>query len=336
MKAFFRTWWKFTLMLSILAGIVANHLITSRNEASIASYQVKRQDLTQTLTLTGTVNADQDAILKFQTGGRLAWIGVKAGDTVRAYQGLASLDQRDVENTLKQQLNLYMKTRWDFEQLKEDNASKIIDDRLKRILEKSQFDLNNSVLSVELRALAVEYATLVSPVSGIVTRVDMPVAGVNINASQAIEVVNPESMYVSVLADQTEVGQLQKGMKADVIFDAYPSEHIGGMITSVAFTPKAGETSTVYEAKLILAATNDTYKYRLGMTSDVNFVTSEKKDVLAIPTSFVKEEKDKKYVFKSVGAKKEKITVQVGQESDDLIQIVSGLTQGDVIYDTSR
>ena len=65
MKAFFRTWWKFTLMLSILAGIVANHLITSRNEASIASYQVKRQDLTQTLTLTGTVNADQDAILKF-------------------------------------------------------------------------------------------------------------------------------------------------------------------------------------------------------------------------------------------------------------------------------
>lgn len=105
MKPLFRKWWKFVLTLLVLAAFAGNHLIALRNAASIESYQVKRQDLTQTLTLTGTVNADQDALLRFQTGGRLAWINVTSGDTVSAYQGLAGLDLQDVENALKQQLN---------------------------------------------------------------------------------------------------------------------------------------------------------------------------------------------------------------------------------------
>lgn len=226
-----------------------------------------------------------------------------------------------------------MKTRWDFEQLKDDKKDELIDDRLKRILEKSQFDLNNSVLAVELRSLAVEYATLATPIAGIVTRVDMPVAGVNINSSQAIEVINPVSVYISVLADQTEVTQLQKDMKADIVFDAYPSEHMEGLITSIAFSPKAGETSTVYEAKLTLNTANDTYKYRLGMTADVNLITSQRKGVLAIPTNFIKEDNGVTYVLKSVDTKKEKITVELGNESDNLTEITKGLSEGNVIWE---
>lgn len=333
MKNLIRKWWKFSLILAILALIVWNRLNVQRSAASIPRYQVKRQDLKQTLTLTGTVQADANAFLHFQTGGRLAWIGVATGDTVSAYQSVASLDQRDVENALQQQLNLYMKTRWDFEQLKDDKKDFIIDDRLKRILEKSQFDLTNSVLAVELRSLAVEYAALITPVPGVVTRVDMPVAGVNISSSQVIEVVNPTSVYVSVLADQTEVTQLKTGIGADVVFDAYPSEHVEGTITSIAFSPKEGETSTVYEVKLALATTNDTYTYRLGMTADVTFITSEKKDVLAIPSNFVKEENGAKYVLKSVGNKKEKISVDVGQETDDLVEITKGINEDDVVVE---
>lgn len=333
MRAFLKKWWKFCLSVAIIAFVVWNRLEARVQESNVKRYEVKRQDLQQRLTLTGTVNADDDAILKFQTGGRLSWIGVKTGDIVRAYQAVASLDQRDVENQLQQQLNLYMKTRWDFEQLKDDKEGMIIDDRLKRILEKSQFDLNNSVLTVELRALAVEYATLVSPIAGVVTRVDMPVAGVNISSSQSIEVVSPTSVYVSVLADQTEVTQLRNAMKADIVFDAFPSEHIEGTVRSVAFSPKAGETSTVYEVKLTLAVTSETYKYRLGMTADVNFVTSEKKDVLAIPGEFVKEENGTKYVLTWKDNKKEKTTVDVGQESDDLVEITSGLSEGQTIVE---
>lgn len=333
MKNILRKWWKFGTILLVLAFIVWNRLSATRNAASIQSYQVKRQDLKQTLTLTGTVNADAQAFLHFQTGGRLAWIGVKTGDTVGAYQGIASLDQRDVENALQQQLNLYMKTRWDFEQLKDDKKDLIIDDRLKRILEKSQFDLNNSVLAVELRNLAIEYASLVTPISGVVTRVDMPVSGVNISSSQIIEVVDPASVYLSVLADQTEVTQLQKGMKADIVFDAYPSEHVEGTVTSIAFSPKEGETSTVYEVKLTLATTNDAYKYRLGMTSDVDFITRQKKDALAIPSSFVKQDKGTKYVWKVDKNKKEKTAVELGEETDSLVEVTHGLSQGDVIVE---
>src|SRR3990167_2084606 len=55
------------------------------------TYTVKRQALKETATFSGEVDADEKVKLKFQTAGRLAWVGVKEGDIVKPYQGIASL-----------------------------------------------------------------------------------------------------------------------------------------------------------------------------------------------------------------------------------------------------
>lgn len=298
------------------------------------SYTVSRQNLRQTLTLSGTVQADEKATLRFQTSGRLAWLGVKPGDKINAYQTVASLDQREVQKKLERTLNSYLKTRWDFEQLQDDYESKILSDAIKRILEKSQFDLNTSILDVELQHLAVEFSNLISPIAGVVTHVIPEVAGVNVTPTSAeIEVVNPNSMYLSVLADQAEVIQLKDGITTDIIFDAYPSEHIEGTITTIGFSPKPDETSTVYEVKIKLATTNDSYRYRLSMTADSTFILKETQNVLTIPSQFVSQEGDKSYVYTMVRGRREKTEVTLGEEGEELIEITSGLKEGDVVYD---
>lgn len=324
--------WKLIAVILAVVLLTGSRLGPAKKQVQQKEYKVSKQTFKQSLTLSGKVDATDKVNLHFQTSGRLAWVGVKPGDAVNAYQGVASLDPRDVQAGLQKRLNLYLKTRWDFEQLHDDTKDTILNDKLKRILEKAQFDLNNSVIDVELQHLAVEYATLVSPIAGVVTRVESPVAGVNITPTEAeIEVVNPLSIYLSVLPDQTEVTKLAPGMSVDIIFDAYPDEHVKGEIQTVSFAPKTGETGTVYEGRVRLAISNSSYRYRLGMTADASFVTSQKPDILAIPLSFIKQENGKRYVLKLANGKTTKTFLTLGEETDTLAEVTSGVSEGDTL-----
>ncbi len=326
----------------LIGGLIGNSIIqTNKNKSAKATtHTVTRQTVKETLSIAGTIEAEEIATLRFQSSGLLAWVGVKEGDFVKKYQAIAGLDQQELQKTLQKYLYAYDKTRWDFEQTKDEYQAPAqnyyglsVNQRseIDRAFQKAQFDLNSSVLDVELKNIALKYATLTSPIDGVITRVGTPIAGVNVTPTQAdFDVVNPATMYLSVLPDQTEVSKLTSSMSAQIIFDAYPDITIPGTITSIAFAPKAGEGSTVYEVKLNFPLDAN---YRLGMTADASFVVQEKKDVLAIPPSFLKTENGKSYVTRKVGNNKEKTFVVVGLEGDDAVEITSGLAEGDILYD---
>lgn len=327
---------KSKLLLLLVGLIIISFLgrmwLAPRNVGKAESVTVKRGEVKEELTLSGKIDAEEHVTLQFQIGGLLSWVGVKEGDTVIPYQALAALDSRQLRKTLDKYLNLYLKTRWDFEQTQDDNEGKIITDKIKRILEKSQFDLNNSVLDVELQNLAVELATLTTPIAGVVTRIDTPYAGVNITPVQAqFEVVNPQTLYFQVTADQTEVVKIKPGAKAQITFDAFPQEKVEGEVSRIGFTPKAGETSTVYEVRLALRGDGSRREYRLGMTGDATFTIVEVPNALFIPPSFVKSDDKGRFVWR--GAKKQKTYVELGLEGENRLEVKSGVKEGDVLYD---
>ena len=203
MKFLRRFWWLIAIL--ILGGVFIGWRTNSVKAKSqqTKEYIVGRQTLVDEITLSGDIEAEQKASLKFQTSGLLAWVGVKEGDVVKKWQAIASLDKRELQNSLNQYLNTYTKERWDFEQAESDNKdwqtrgmSDLAREEVKRSLQKNQFDLNNSVLAVESRSIALKYATLVTPIEGIVTKVDSPLAGANITpASAEFVVMNPDSLY---------------------------------------------------------------------------------------------------------------------------------------------
>jgi len=254
------------------------------------SYVVKKQLIKDILTLSGEIEATEKVTLRFQSSGMLTWVGVKEGDFVKKYQGVASQDVRELERNLKKYLNTYMETRWDFETARDTNDIKNIGgltqdarEAALRALDIAQFDLNNAVLDVELKDIALKYAYLYSPIEGIVTMVDSPYAGVYVTSTQAeFEIVNPKTIYLSAIADQTDVVNLALGMKGTITFDPYPDDKIEGTVDQIGFTPKEDETGTVYEVKIKLKDDNLSTRYRLGMTGDIDFEMGQGRKVLAI------------------------------------------------------
>lgn len=336
LNSFFRLikkrWYLIIALIAVVGFLFYRVNINSSIDKKKTTYQVKRQTLTESLSLSGKIDAEEKATLRFQTSGRLSWVGVKVGDYVKKYQGVAALDQREVKKTLDKYLNDYLKTRWDFEQTKDNYKDSIITTAIARILEKSQYDLNKSVLDVEIKNLSVEFSNLWTPIDGIVTSVEAPYAGVNVIPTQAeIEVVNPKTIYFSATADQNDVVKLKTDLAGNIILDAYPNQEFSGQIRQISFAPKEGETGTVYEVKIFFDQDNTDYRYRLEMTGDANFVVRKKENVLAIPTNLAKTENGKKYVLKQEGGNKKKIYIKEGEEIGDFLEVKEGLVEGDTI-----
>ncbi len=344
MKKLIKKYW-FIFLFVLLAGAGTIYFQSTKQKQSSSKkktekiYTVERKTVKQILSLSGKIDASQKAELRFQSSGRLTWVGVKEGEWVKKYQAIASLDAREVQKTLQKALIDYSEQRNDFEETWRvdykgiSNPQIALTDTVKRILEKNQWDLEKAVLDVELKHLSTEYATLTTPIEGIVTHIDTPFAGVNITPAQAVfDVVNSTTLYLSVLADQTEVGKLSASTAAEIIFDAYPEEKITGSIDAIAFIPKSGESTTVYEVKVNLPS-ETINKYRIGMTADATFIVGQKENVLVIPSQTIKKDKDQRYVTKIVGDKRERTPVTVGDDFEDNTEIISGLNEGDVLSD---
>jgi RND family efflux transporter MFP subunit len=311
--------------------------VTKNGTKLTQKYTVKRTDVENILSLSGTVEAGEKIALQFQTSGRLAWVGVKEGDRVKKWQSIASLDTRELRKNLDKKLNDFLDSRWDYDQTKANYQSAAtgdwniyLSDSITRIAQQSQFGLNKTIIDVELANLAIELSTIISPIDGVITHIDQPIPGVNITPAGArFEVVNPETLYLHGLVDQQDVVKLSVGKKVEMIFDPFPDKTYTGEIYYISYTPEAGEDNS-YAIKISIPAAMQE-KLRIGMGAEASIISEKKTNVLAIPPSAISEEGDKKYVYVLKDKTTEKQYVKTGLETDELTHIKSGIKEGDVI-----
>lgn len=341
MIKFLKKRWYLILLVVLIAGFIFyKNSSSAAAKNKVDKYIIKRENLKEILTLSGEIDASEKATLKFQTSGRLSWVGVKEGDYVNKYQTLASLDQRDIKNRLQKYLNTYSIGRNTFEQTKIDNwneqfdLSENIRKDAERTLKNNQFSLENTVLDVEYQNLSLEYASLWTPIEGIVTHVAVPFAGVNVTPAGAdFEVVNPKTIFFLVAAEQGDVINLREGDIGEISFDAYPEKKFKASINYISFSPKEGETGTVYELRLNLDDEAMRLPLKLAMSGDVDFVVKQEYEVLSAPSSFVKKDSKGNYVYIGSPDKKVKKYIDIGTEIDGKYIITSGLNEKEVIYD---
>ncbi len=319
---------------------VRQKTVVSKQAAAIQTAPVKRGEFVKTTSSSGKTKATRSVDLKFQTSGRLAWVGVREGDSVATYSALAGLDPREVQKTLTKTLRDYSAQRLDFEQAWKDNWAAAAEshepvdhapsDEVRHILEKNQWDLDKAVLDVELKNLAVEYATLVTPIAGVVTHIDTPVAGVNITpATSVFTVVDPTSMVFEVNTDETDVGALRLGQKAAIMLDAYPTATFSGTITYISYASEiSAGGATVFPVQIRF---DEPQNVRVGLNGDVTIDAVSIPDALTVPIEAIREEDGTKYVYKKSGTKYVKATVNVGEQSDTVAVIKEGLMEGDMV-----
>ncbi|MDD4135490.1 MAG: efflux RND transporter periplasmic adaptor subunit [Candidatus Shapirobacteria bacterium] len=295
----------------------------------------KRETIKDEITLTGSVDAALKSDLRFQTSGQLAWVGVKIGDKVKKYQAIASLNKEELKKQLQIDFNNYKTAASNFYDKTDEYKDSVLTTEVRRILDRNQNTLDNSVINYELQDLAIKYATLVSPIAGIVTNIDQPSNGVNVTPSSAtFSIIDPNSIYFKSKIDQEDVPKIKVGDKATIKLDSFSDQTFESQITHIAFTPVSGESSTVYEIRLNLPTDNNNdLKYRIGMDGDVSIPLKIVENALTVPTDSLHQENDQYYVLVKEIDKSNLIKkyVKTGIETDTIVEILEGLSENDQI-----
>lgn len=294
--------------------------------------KVKRGDITESITATGTIASKTSVNLNFVASGKLVYLGVKKGDLVEANKTIAILDQRTLQKDLESALRDYSLQRNTFDQTQSNNLNRTpnqaLNDSMKRILQDNQYNLEKAVISVELQQLAKENSVLITPIEGIVTRADVTTAGVNVSATTTFTIADPNNLVFKIDIDEADIAKVRVGANITLTLDSYPDQKIPLQITAIDFSSHTSDTGgNVYTVETLMPINTDT-KYRIGMTGEAEIIVDQKKDTLIISLASVA---DNNFVYVRKGDSYIKRKVKTGIQSDTEIEVISGLTDGEEV-----
>lgn len=327
-------WWLVALVVLIFLSVIAWRVFAARSQTTQQA-EIVRAPIQETLTLSGILRATEYAQLKFEISGRLLRVNVKQGDAVKKDQLLANLDLFALNAAHEQAIADLRSAQASAEKALDDVKNHSADESYaqKETRTKGEAARDRAYRALEIARDNIRKAYLKAPFAGVVTAVTHPFAGgiPIISTENQIELLNPDTIYFEVLADQTEVTQLRLGQATSVILDAFEDATFSGKIIDIGLTPKAGEASTVYPVKVQLSNLS-LEQVRIGMGGDANFILQEKSDVLVVPADFLNSDAKGQYLL--VGPTKRKTYIQTGIEGEEFVEVLEGpLKAGDLIYD---
>ncbi len=323
-------------LVVLIAGFFGWRSYSSINGKDLETAEVKKGIVEEELILSGSIMADEHAILTFSSSGKISWVDVAEGDWVKKGQALAKLDTTSLNSAYQRALSDLRSADATAERVHDDVKDNDDDETYtqKETRTTAEVAKDKAWEAVLIAEENLRNATLLSPFEGLITYVANPFSGVNViyTASQ-FEVVNQETIYFNVSADQSEIIDIHKDQKVNIILDSYLEEQFEGEVAFISMTPKSGELGSVYKVKVIFESGDvSADKLRIGMTGDAKFILNEKHDVLYVPSDFINSDSEGKYVKTGEG-KNDKIYVELGMENEERVEISGDIKEGDTIYD---
>lgn len=135
-------------------------------------------------------------------------------------------------------------------------------------------------------------------------------------------------MRVDVEVHEAKVDKIRVGMKARI---RVQGREFTGAVTAVANRPESSWYSTIKKYLVQVRIDGKTEDLRPGFTAEAEIIVADLEDVIAVPVAAVIEQAGTFVCAIRSGDAVERRVVTLGQGNDRLVEITSGLEQGDVL-----
>ena len=196
-------------------------------------------------------------------------------------------------------------------------------------LQQLEISLQQAQLKLEAARRALDDLTLVAPIGGTVTTLNIQ-PGEMAGASQVAVVLSDlAALVVAINLDETDVAQVQVGQEVIVSLDAFPGVELGGEVSYIAPTAQVQSGVVLYPVRIALGLTE--LPVRAGMTAGVDIVMVSQESALIVPLRAIQSEGGASYVSRRSPDGFERVEVSLGVMTDTEVEITDGLSDGDVI-----
>lgn len=188
---------------------------------------------------------------------------------------------------------------------------------------------------IDASGALLEKSVLVAPFDGIVAALAVKEGewtspqppGVLIPA--AIDLFDPDSIYISVPLDEVDLGKIRVGMAVRVSVDAVAETNLAGRIARIApYVEDRLEQNRTFEVEVELEDQAAARALRPGSTADIEVILEARENVLRIPTSALMEG-DRVLVVRD--GRLVAVTVPVGLRNWEVVEVTGGLREGDEV-----
>jgi HlyD family secretion protein len=143
------------------------------------------------------------------------------------------------------------------------------------------------------------------------------------------ELADLRHLRIRAFIDEPELGQIDVNQSVEILWDAHPDRVWNGRTEVLPKQVVTRGTRSVGE--LICSVTNDRLDLLPNTTVDVRIHVSERPSALVVPRGAVFIEGDKRFVFRVEDGRLHRRFIKVGISNPTKIEILSGLSEGDVV-----
>lgn len=171
--------------------------------------------------------------------------------------------------------------------------------------------------------------TLRAPFSGTITQVTAD-PGEAVSANQAIVTIISPDLGIEIDLPEIDSIRVSNNDEASVSFDAIGNVQFMAKVITVNRTETFVDGIPIYEARLVLIEKDP--RIVSGMTAEVSIMTNRRENVLSIPIRAVNTRDGGRYVLLETSGGTTETEIQTGlQGTNGFIEIISGLTEGDIV-----
>ena len=347
------------LNISIAAASLAALIIASCSSESKVTYSsatVKRQDISTSITATGTIEPVTEVEVGTQVSGIIDKIYVDYNSEVKKGQVIAELDKTNLLSELASAQSNLSNAQSDlsYQQANYQRYKTLYEKGLVSTndYENAKLSYDKAVQTVKVQQQSVQkaqtnlgYATITAPIDGVVLSKEVEegqtVASSMTTPTLFIIAQDLTDMRVIADIDEADIGGVKEGQRVSFTVDAFPDDTFEGAVTQVR--QQATTSSNVVTYEVVISAPNDNLKLKPGLTANVTIFTLEKNGVLAVPSKalrFTPNEailtKDQKIedvqaaskVWTKEGETFKAHAVETGTTNGTLTEIVKGVSEG--------
>ena len=299
-------------------------------EALVSVLTVKDTLFNHYLDIQGNVNTKENVLVQPEIPGTLVTLNVKAGQHVAAGQILGRVDDGGSSQQVASLETQYQLAKTTFERQKNLWNQKIGSEIQYLQAQTQMISLSKSVAQAKAQLAR----TLIkAPFSGTIDEVYVERGQVVAASAQGLmRIVNLGNMYVSTTVPETYVDKLKVGTEVNVFITSLGKAYKGKVRQVGSFINPSNRSFGIE-----VAIPNPGNLLRPNQVAKLKIIDYVSKNAVVVPTNVVQEDGEhNKFVFTVTNSNgktgtAKKVLVKVGKSSDNVTEILSGLSPNDVI-----
>jgi multidrug efflux pump subunit AcrA (membrane-fusion protein) len=192
-------------------------------------------------------------------------------------------------------------------------------------------DVKRAQLAVDKLRAAVTDAQIVAPIDGQVQLAFILYEGTAVDAFKYVATVSDLSaLEASAETINASLDQVSLSMPATISLISRPGVEINGRVRQLPSTGMLGSDQN-RDLRIALDTSGTEASYASGEIIRITIVLEQKPDVLWLPPAAIRTFEGRKFVVVQENAGQRRVDVKLGIESEDRVEIASGLTEGQIV-----